>query len=136
MYGFGRQTMEKKNGGRQGIEQRGADILKALLCAYVVTGILLLVLTLLLYKAGLSEENVNAGIILVYVISTFSGGFVIGKLTGMRKFLWGLLLGVIYFVLLLLISLGIYHSLQADVMNLVTTFLLCAGGGMLGGMIS
>ena len=128
--------MEKKNGGRQGIEQRGADILKALLCTYVVTGILLLVLTLLLYKAGLSEENVNAGIILVYVISTFSGGFVIGKLTGMRKFLWGLLLGVIYFVLLLLISLGIYHSLQADVMNLVTTFLLCAGGGMLGGMIS
>ena len=102
----------------------------------MVTGILLLVLTLLLYKAGLSEENVNAGIILVYVISTFSGGFVIGKLTGMRKFLWGLLLGVIYFVLLLLISLGIYHSLQADVMNLVTTFLLCAGGGMLGGMIS
>ena len=136
MYGFGRRTMEKKNGGRQGIEQRGADILKALLCAYVVTGILLLVLTLLLYKAGLSEENVNAGFIIVYVISTFSGGFVIGKLTGMRKFLWGLLLGVIYFVLLLLISLGIYHSFQADLMNLATTFLLCAGGGMLGGMIS
>ena len=128
--------MEKKNGGRQGIEQRGTDILKALLCAYVVTGILLLVLTLLLYKAGLSEENVNAGIILIYVISTFSGGFVIGKLTGTRKFLWGLLLGVIYFVLLLLISVGIYHSLQGDVMNLVTMFLLCAGGGMLGGMIS
>ncbi len=128
--------MEKKNGGRQIIEQRGADILKSLLCAYVVTGILLLVLTLLLYKAGLSEENVNAGIILIYVISTFSGGFVIGKLTGTRKFLWGLLLGVIYFVLLLLISLGIYHSFQADLMNLATTFLLCAGGGMLGGMIS
>ena len=136
MYRFGRKTMEKKNGGRQIIEQRGADILKALLCAYVVTGILLLVLTLLLYKAGLSEENVNAGIILIYVISTFSGGFVIGKLTGTRKFLWGLLLGVIYFVLLLLISLGIYHSFQADLMNLATTFLLCAGGGMLGGMIS
>lgn len=128
--------MDKKNGGRQIIEQRGADILKALLCAYVVTGILLLVLTLLLYKAGLSEENVNAGIILIYVISTFSGGFVIGKLTGTRKFLWGLLLGVIYFVLLLLISFGIYHSFQADLMNLATTFLLCAGGGMLGGMIS
>ena len=136
MYGFGGRTMEKKNGGRQGIEQRGADILKALLCAYVGTGILLLVLTLLLYKAGLSEENVNAGIILVYVISTLSGGFVIGNLTGMMKFLWGLLLGVIYFVLLLLISLGIYHSFQADLMNLATTFLLCAGGGMLGGMIS
>lgn len=111
-------------------------MLKSLLCAYIVTGILLLILTLLLYKAGLSEENINAGIILTYVISTFSGGFVIGKLTGARKFLWGLLLGVVYFLLLTLISLGIYHSLQSDLMNLTTTFLLCAGGGMLGGMIS
>lgn len=128
--------MEKKAGGRRGIEQRAADMLKSLLCAYIVTGILLLILTLLLYKAGLSEENINAGIILTYVISTFSGGFVIGKLTGARKFLWGLLLGVVYFLLLTLISLGIYHSLQSDLMNLTTTFLLCAGGGMLGGMIS
>lgn len=128
--------MEKKTGGRQGMEQRAADMLKALLCAYVVTGILLLILTLLLYKAGLSEESINAGIILTYVISTFSGGFVVGKLTKVRKFLWGLLLGVLYFVLLTLISLGVYHSLQSDLMNLATTFLLCAGGGMLGGMIS
>lgn len=128
--------MEKKTGGRPGIEQRAADVLKSLLCAYIVTGILLLILTLLLYKAGLSEESINAGIILTYVISTFSGGFVIGKLTGTRKFVWGMLLGVLYFLLLTLISLGIYHSLQSDLMNLATTFLLCAGGGMLGGMIS
>ncbi len=128
--------MEKKTGGRQGIERRAADVIKALLCAYIVTGILLLVLTALLYKAGLSEENINAGIILTYVISTFSGGFAIGKMTGSRKFLWGLLLGAVYFLLLTLISLGIYHSLQSDLMNLATTFLLCAGGGMLGGMIA
>ena len=128
--------MEKKTGKGQGMEKKAVDILKALLCAYDMTGILLLILTVLLYKAGLSEENINAGIILTYVISTFSGGFVIGKLAGVKKFLWGLLLGIMYFVLLLLISLGIYHSLQSDMMNLVTTFLLCAGGGMLGGMVS
>ena len=128
--------MEKKTGKGQGMEKKAVDILKALLCPYVMTGILLLILTVLLYKAGLSEENINAGIILTYVISTFSGGFVIGKLAGVKKFLWGLLLGIMYFVLLLLISLGIYHSLQSDMMNLVTTFLLCAGGGMLGGMVS
>ena len=128
--------MEKKTGKGQGMEKKAVDILKALLCAYVMTGILLLILTVLLYKAGLSEENINAGIILTYVISTFSGGFVIGKLAGVKKFLWGLLLGIMYFVLLLLISLGIYHSLQSDMMNLVTTFLLCAGWGMLGGMVS
>ena len=107
--------MEKKAGGTQGIEKRVLQILKALLCAYVVTGILLLALTLMLYKLNLSEENVNAGIILIYVISTFASGFVMGKLTGAKKFLWGI---------------------QADTMNLATTFLLCAGGGMLGGMVS
>ena len=128
--------MEKKAGGTQGIEKKVLQILKALLCAYAVTGILLLALTLLLYKMNLSEENVNAGIILIYVISTFASGFVIGKLAGTRKFLWGILTGVLYFVLLVLISLGLYHSLQADAVNLATTFLLCAGGGMLGGMVS
>ena len=97
---------------------------------------MLLVLTLLLYKMGLSEQNVNAGIILTYVISTFSGGFVAGKLIKRRKFLWGLLLGVLYFVLLLVISIGVYHSLDGEMVNLLSTFALCAGGGMLGGMVS
>lgn len=128
--------MEKKSAGRQGIERIAVGMVKALLCAYVVTGIMLLILTLLLYKMGLSEANVNAGIILTYVVSTFSAGFVIGKLMKVKRFLWGLIAGVLYFVLLLLISLGVYHSLQGELANLLTTFLLCAGGGMLGGMIS
>lgn len=128
--------MEKKAGVGTGAQRRAVDLLKSLLCAYVITGILLLVLTLLLYKMGLSEENVNAGIILIYVISTFAGGFVIGKLSGTRKFLWGLIAGMLYFALLVLISFGIYHSLQSGAGSLATTLLLCAGGGMLGGMVS
>ncbi|HJA66893.1 MAG TPA: TIGR04086 family membrane protein [Candidatus Mediterraneibacter cottocaccae] len=120
----------------EGIAGKAVWMIKSLLCAYVVTGIFLLILTLLLYKMGLSEENVNAGITLIYVISTFAGGFVMGKLTGSRKFLWGLLAGILYFLLLVLISLGLYHSLQSEISGLITTFLLCAGGGMLGGMIA
>lgn len=128
--------MEKKAGTVTGGQRKSADLLKALLCAYIITGILLLVLALLLYKLGLSEENVNAGIILIYVISTFAGGFVMGKLSGTRRFLWGLIAGVIYFALLILISFGIYHSIQSGAGSMATTLLLCAGGGMLGGMVS
>lgn len=128
--------MGKNAGGKQNIERRAVWILKSLLCAYVVTGIFLVILALLLYKAGLSEEMVNGGILLIYVISSFAGGFVIGKLSGNRKFAWGLSAGVLYFVLLLVISLGLYHSVQTDIINLATTFLLCAGGGMLGGMVA
>ena len=128
--------MDKNAGRKQNVERRAVWFLKSLLCAYIVTGISLVILALLLYKAGLSEEMVNAGILLIYVISSFSGGFVMGKLTGNRKFLWGLVTGILYFALLVVISLGLYHSLQTDLMNLATTFLLCTGGGLLGGMVS
>ena len=50
--------------------------------------------------------------------------------------LWGLLSGVLYFVLLLLISFGIYHTLQGAAAETAAAFGLCALGGMLGGMIS
>ena len=38
--------------------------------------------------------------------------------------------------LLLLITLGVYKGLNGDAANLLTAFVLCAGGGMAGGMIS
>ena len=111
-------------------------MLKALLASYVITGILLLLLTLLLYKFELDEKLVSAGIVTIYVVSTLIGGMIIGRLARIRRFLWGLSLGVIYFALLLLITLGVYHTLGTDGINLVTTLILCAGGGMAGGMIS
>lgn len=111
-------------------------ILKALLASYIVTGILLFVLTLLLYKFEWDEQMVTAGIIVIYVASTFVGGFIMGKLKQIRKFVWGLLLGVLYFVLLFLISFGVYRSFEGNGTNVITTLLLCAGGGMLGGMLA
>lgn len=111
-------------------------ILKSLLCAYIVTGIFLLLLTLLLFKMNLDEGKISAGITLVYVISTFSGGFVAGKLAKVKRFLWGAATGITYFILLLFISLVLYRSFQDNVMNIFTTLCLCMGGGMLGGMVS
>ena len=111
-------------------------VLKALLAAYLLTGILLIVVTMLLYKFELSERIVSAAIVGIYVASTLLGGLILGKLMRVRKFLWGLSIGVMYFALLLLITLGVYRTLNGDGANLITTFLLCAGGGMIGGMIS
>lgn len=115
---------------------KGIWILKSLLAAYVVTGILLFILTLLLYKFELDEQKVTAGIIVIYVVSTFVGGLILGKLTKVRKFVWGLTLGIVYFGLLLLISLGVYRNLEGNGANILTTFFMCAGGGMFGGMVS
>ncbi|MBQ8559192.1 MAG: TIGR04086 family membrane protein [Tyzzerella sp.] len=121
------------------IIQKGAQamsILKALLASYIVTGILLFILTLLLYKFEWDEQMVTAGIIVIYIVSTFVGGFILGKLKQVRKFVWGLVMGILYFVLLFLISFGVYRSFEGNGTNVITTFLLCAGGGMLGGMLA
>lgn len=112
------------------------QIMKALLASYIVTGILLFVVTFFLYKFEWDEQMVTAGIIVIYVVSTFVGGFILGKIKKARKFLWGLVMGVLYFALLFLISFGVYRSFDGNGTNVITTFLLCAGGGMLGGMLA
>ena len=110
--------------------------IKSLLASYIVTGILLLVLTFFMYKFELNEKIVSAAIVGIYVVSTLIGGMIIGKLTKSNRYLWGMVLGIIYFVLLLLITLGVYRTLNGDSVSIVTSLILCAGGGMTGGMIS
>ena len=110
--------------------------IKSLLASYIVTGILLLVLTFFMYKFELNEKIVSAAIVGIYVVSTLIGGMIIGKLTKSKRYLWGMVLGIIYFVLLLLIKLGVYRTLNGDSVSIVTSLILCAGGGMTGGMIS
>ena len=55
-------------------------MLKSLLFSYVVTGMLLALLTVLLYKFELDEQLVSAAIVAIYVLATMAGGLVIGKL--------------------------------------------------------
>ena len=110
--------------------------IKSLLASYIVTGILLLVLTFFMYEFELNEKIVSAAIVGIYVVSTLIGGMIIGKLTKSKRYLWGMVLGIIYFVLLLLITLGVYRTLNGDSVSIVTSLILCAGGGMTGGMIS
>ena len=81
--------------------------IKSLLASYIVTGILLLVLTFFMYKFELNEKIVSAAIVGIYVVSTLIGGVIIGKLTKSKRYLWGMVLGILYFVLLLLITLGV-----------------------------
>ena len=111
-------------------------MVKALLAAYVVTGILLIILALALYKFELNEGAVTAGVTAVYLISPFTGGLVVGKLAKVRRFLWGIVLGILYFALLLLVTVGIYRTFHGSSTEILVTFALCAGGGMAGGMIT
>ena len=120
---------------RPGISlNQGVRIVKALLVSYLLTGGLLLLLARLLYRFRLDEGKIQIGIILIYIVSCFAGGFLAGKMMKSRKFLWGVLLGLLYFLIMTLVSLAVNRGLQDGTTSYFTTFLLCMGGGMLGGM--
>lgn len=107
-----------------------------LLLSYLITIGGLLLLASLLYKIPLSDSAVNIGIILIYIISTFLTSFICGKKIKKRKFLWGFLLGVSYFMVLLILS---FISNQSTIIlgnNVLTAFMICAGAGTFGGMLA
>ena len=111
-------------------------IIKCMLGAYILTAGLLLLLAFMLYRFGLSEKVVSICIILVYIIVTFLAGLLAGKREGQKKFLWGLMMGALYFGILVAVSLVVNRGLEDVAGNLITVFFLCAGSGMLGGMVS
>lgn len=111
-------------------------LLKSLLFSYILTGSLLLLLALLLYKADLSQKVVSVCIIIIYVLATFFAGFITGRKLKNRKFLWGALMGAAYFLVLVVISLAVNRQPGVLSGSFLTTLVLCSGGGMLGGMLS
>ncbi|MBE5944865.1 MAG: TIGR04086 family membrane protein [Lachnospiraceae bacterium] len=111
-------------------------ILKALIVSYIVTGILLFGIAFSMYKLGLKEQTINLMVTFVYLFATGVGGILIGKNMKHRKFLWGFLLGFIYVVIIFAASFIATGGMTAILSNGLGTLLLCAGGGMLGGMLS
>ncbi len=111
-------------------------MLKAMLCSYTLTGVLLLILAFLLFKMDLSEKIVSVGIVVIYILSCFLGGLVMGKKVKKQKYVWGLLLGMGYFLLLIGVSCLVERGFPMNIGRMLTTFTMCVGGGTLGGMIS
>lgn len=112
------------------------DFIKIMFVMYVVTLVLLLLLALALFKAELPAMASKIWLIAVYVVSGFLGGFLIGKRTKSQKFLWGFLIGLAYFLILLAVSFALYKGLPEDWTHLITTLVLCTSSGTVGGMIS
>lgn len=116
-------------------ETRISWFIKSLLAAYAVSCVMLFGLSFLLYKFDLSEQTVQIGIILTYILSAFVGGFFIGKKAKVRRFLWGMTVGILYFFFLACISFGVYRS-SFQGMEWLLAFLFCMAGGVAGGMMS
>ena len=107
-------------------------VLKTTLAVVIFTITMLLLFALLTYKFHFSDAIVHTGILLLYFVGNFIGGLIIGKVKEERKFLWGILSGLSYFILLSLLSFLMLHEFYISPFSALTAFFCCIAGGFLG----
>ena len=101
-----------------------------------MTGLCILILAFSLYKFGLSENAIELGVTFIYILSTAIGGLFLGKCVEHRRFLWGMLLGLVYVFVLMFVSCIAHGGVGGICESGLSTMLLCLAGGTLGGILS
>lgn len=114
----------------------GLWISKALVFATVFTLLVLLITALLMYKADLSMNTAGYVLMLAYIGAPFLGALYLGKKVVEKRYLWGFVFGICYFLLFLVLSLSMGGVEQLNWSAEVRVLLMALAGGVLGGMLS
>ena len=112
------------------------SILKALIISYVISAASLLALAGLLYWLDIAAAQLQIGMIVTYIGSCAVGGFYVGRKIKKREFLWGLIVGVLYYSIHIAAVVAVEGVQPERIVPGTALALLCMGSGMLGGMLS
>lgn len=111
-------------------------LLEGLFLAALLTFFLLAVFAFIMLRTEISAGAENIGLICICVISCFAGGFFCGKKNDTKGFLWGLVIGILYYALILILRFSGGQDLLENMFHLFTALFYCGASGMLGGMLS
>lgn len=103
---------------------------------FLVSFVLLLLLSCVVWKMDGAGNVLCAGVLGVYILTNALGGFVVGKMMGQQKFFWGAATGGSYFLILLAAGVCLADAKFFGNTQLITAALLCIISGMLGGMLA
>ena len=102
----------------------------------VISAVILAVISAVMLNGHMNPGVIGGGVIAAYVISSLIGGFCIGQIRGKQKFLWGALMGLGYFLVLLLVGNVIYHQGLTMNFQTISSGIICVIAGMIGGMLA
>lgn len=109
-------------------------LLKGLLLAFVVTAILILISSLILTYTNLSEGKMSLLNTIVMILSITSGSAYVAVMIKEKGWLNGGILGLSYYLILILINLIFLKPLIVDV-YLFTRLIISVVMGVIGGII-
>ena len=110
-------------------------MVKFLCIAFIITMLFLVILAFLLWKFEAGDNIINGGIIFSYIFSCFIGGMLFAGEKKEKCFLWGALLGLIYYAVVAGISMALNRQIFVAIPGMLSVFFLCVLGGMMGGMV-
>ena len=112
------------------------QVLKATIAVALVTVIMLLILAFMHFKLNLSDGFIMVGVYIIYVVSCLVGGLIIGKVRGEKKYLWGMIVGLTFFISLSIISLIVTGEPYGSGTKALWALVACVLGGAVGGMFA
>ena len=116
--------------------KKAGDIGIALLVSFFITfvGVLALSFSLLLFPV--SEKAIDISILILYILSCFAAGRILRKRTWNKRFMWGLLIGETYYLILLVISIMCDYVTSVSAKDVLTSFVICGASAAIGCRVS
>lgn len=118
------------------MKQTGIYLCKGLLFSSLLMTLFLLLLAFLMMQTGWNDSVMFPLFITSFCLSVFIGGRYYAKHAESRRFLWGILFGIAFFLLYLMVgyALSPQEALFSD--NTLIFLLSSLGSGCIGGMLS
>lgn len=105
------------------------------LAAALTAAVCILLAAFLLDKLGMNESQAMIMIYVIYLITGVVAGFLAGRIKKVRKFMWGLTAGFVWFLIVLIVSI-VGNDAGIMARELFPAIVCMVGGGLLGGMLA
>jgi len=116
------------------LRKQMGSVISGVLIAYAITCIVFIGYAILLTYTNITENHISLIVTITSIISVIVAGFDATKNATGRGWLWGMIAGVIYAVILIAIMTWVQREFRVD-SRAVTLLILSVAGGGLGGVI-
>ena len=91
---------------------------------FICSMLLLGMITVIVWKMDGGSNILSIGVILTYILSNILGGFLVGRMMGRQKFFWGVIIGAVYFLILLVAGVVLMDTKISGNMQIVSSAMM------------
>lgn len=124
-----RKVIDNKNNNKTVV-----SLTKGSIISYIITTIIFIVYGILLTYTDITEEKIQIVVMITTVISVLIGGIIASRGVNSKGLIFGMLVGVIYSIIMIMIGFCILPTLKIT-SKMIMIFILSISSGGIGGII-